>query len=343
MKWKFAVGNPPYQQESKGANANDTPVYQHFYDAAYEIADKVELISPARFLFNAGGTSKEWNDKMLNDEHFKVLNFTQKSSDIFANTSITGGIAITYHDAQKTFGKIGVYTPFECLNTIKEKVLSFNEPSLMDSVTNRGLYRYSDDAYKDYPDEMKKTADKRIAPSCFERMNNIFIDNDPHSDEYIRIFGNYNGQRIYKWIKKIYVTDVENLHKYKVLVPKANGSGAIGEKEQTMMIGTPIIAEPMVGFTETYISVGESYNFCEVEATYKYLKTKFVRALIGILKITQNNAKPVWQYVPSQNFAANAEIDWTKSVQEINQKLYDKYGLTKEEIDFIETHVKEMD
>ena len=83
MKFDFVIGNPPYQQESVGANANDTPIYHYFYDAAYKVADKVELISPARFLFNAGGTPKEWNAKMLNSPHIKVLLYESDASKIF--------------------------------------------------------------------------------------------------------------------------------------------------------------------------------------------------------------------------------------------------------------------
>lgn len=65
--------------------------------------------------------------------------------------------------------------------------------------------------------------------------------------------------------------------------------------------------------------------------------------MLGILKVTQNNAKPTWKYVPLQDFTANSDIDWTVSVAEIDQQLYKKYGLAQEEIDFIESHVKEME
>ena len=64
--------------------------------------------------------------------------------------------------------------------------------------------------------------------------------------------------------------------------------------------------------------------------------------MLGLLKVTQNNAKPVWIYVPLQDFTSKSDIDWTKSVHEIDLQLYKKYGLSKEEKDFIETHVKEM-
>ena len=74
MKFDFVIGNPPYQDNTKGDNDSFAPpIYDKFMDAAYSIADKVELIHPARFLFNAGSTPKKWNKKMLEDEHFKIL------------------------------------------------------------------------------------------------------------------------------------------------------------------------------------------------------------------------------------------------------------------------------
>ena len=91
MRFDFCIGNPPYQEESRGANESDTPVYHFFYDEAYKIADRVELISPARFLFDAGGTPKAWNEKMLNNPHIKKLLFEPNGANIFPNTDIKGG------------------------------------------------------------------------------------------------------------------------------------------------------------------------------------------------------------------------------------------------------------
>ena len=76
---------------------------------------------------------------------------------------------------------------------------------------------------------------------------------------------------------------------------------------------------------------------------YKYIKTKFLRTMLGILKVTQDNKKSVWKYVPMQDFTAQSDIDWTKSVAEIDRQLYQKYGLTQQEIDFIEEKIKEME
>ena len=89
MKFDFCIGNPPYQEETEGTS--DKPVYNYFMDEAYKIADKTVLISPARFLFNAGKTPTAWNEKMLNDPHLKVLFYEQDSSKVFSNTDIKGG------------------------------------------------------------------------------------------------------------------------------------------------------------------------------------------------------------------------------------------------------------
>lgn len=74
----------------------------------------------------------------------------------------------------------------------------------------------------------------------------------------------------------------------------------------------------------------------------KYIKTKFARCLLGILKATQHNPPEKWAYIPLQNFTNESDIDWSKSIPEINQQLYKKYGLDDDEIEFIESHVKEM-
>ena len=123
MKFDFAIGNPPYQDITTGEN--DTfapPVYNKFLDSAYQIADKVEMIHPARFLFNAGSTPKAWNEKMLNDPYFKVMHYEEDASKVFANTDIKGGVAITYHNDLKNFGAIQVFTKYSVLNGILKKI-----------------------------------------------------------------------------------------------------------------------------------------------------------------------------------------------------------------------------
>ena len=344
MKFDAVVGNPPYQEESNGDSNAKKSIYNYFIDSGEELADRVTLIHPARFLFNAGDTPKAWNEKKLNDIHYQVIKYWSDSSDIFPTVDIKGGVAVTYWDKRKEFKPIKLFTAFDELHSILEKVEKLNEDSLSSIITNRGTYKYSNLAYTEHPDEMMKTADRRIAPSSFERMPKLFTEEKPNDKhEYVQILGNIKNERCYRWFRKDYISPVDNLEKYKVIVPKANGSGAIGEVLSTPLIGTPLIGTPLIGYTETYISIGSTDSFSEAEAILKYVKTKFARTMLGILKVTQNNPKETWQYVPMQDFTDNSDIDWSKSVHEIDLQLYKKYGLSDEEIAFIESKVKPMD
>ena len=80
----------------------------------------------------------------------------------------------------------------------------------------------------------------------------------------------------------------------------------------------------------------------EAKNLEKYIKTKFCRSLLYVLKVTQDNLPAVWKCIPKQDFTASSDIDWSKSIPEIDKQLYAKYGLDEKEIAFIESHVKEM-
>ena len=100
---------------------------------------------------------------------------------------------------------------------------------------------------------------------------------------------------------------------------------------------------PLVGFTDTFISFGAFETESEAQAMLKYIKTKFARVMLGVLKITQDNTAEKWAKVPLQDFTVNSDIDWSQSVADIDHQLYKKYGLSVEEIAFIESKVREMD
>ena len=344
MKFDYVIGNPPYQDNTLGDNATYAPpVYHLFLDAAYAVSDRVELIHPARFLFNAGSTPKDWNKKMLNDEHFKVLFYEQDSSKVFRNTDIKGGVVVTYRDTTRVYGAIETFTPFEELNSIMRKVeKSKNFSSLSDVVFSAYSNKFTKIMHKEHPEVisiMSKGHAFDLKSNVFEKLPNIFLEEKPEDGNvYCKFIGLIKNKRTFRYIKKSYVEDTDNLGKYKVLMPAANGSGAIGE-----VLSTPLIGEPLIGGTESFISIGSLDTSEEAEALLKYVKSKFARTLLGILKITQHVTPEKWKYVPQQDFTSTSDIDWSKSIAEIDRQLYQKYGLTPDEIKFIETHVKEME
>ena len=338
------VGNPPYQLVGPNAGNRDNPIYHYFMDLAFALSSRATLITPGRFLFDAGQTPKVWNRKMLNDPHFRVVRYWQKSSEVFSNVEIKGGVVITYHDAQKDFGKIGVFSTFDEVNSILRKVLAVeNGKRMFDSiVSSQGIFRFSKEFLNANPDianelEGKGTGTKIVSKE-FETMPQVFLESRPAKGEYIELIGRLNGERISRFIRRNWLDESEYLDCYKVFVPEANGTGAIGE-----VLSTPLIGEPLIGSTDTFISVGRFSASGEAENCMKYIKTRFARTMLGVLKATQHNTKATWRYVPLQDFTMSSDIDWSCTIYEIDKQLYSKYGLTKPEQKFIESMIKPMD
>lgn len=350
MKFDFVIGNPPYQ-ESQDATS-DKPVYNYFMDAAFEVSDSVELITPARFLFNAGKTPKAWNKKMLNDKHFKVLYFEQNSSNVFSNTDIKGGVVISYRCLKKDFGAIEQFITNPILQDILRKVKNkkaFDSFSVL--VHSTEYFKISNYFYEEHPEILTRTIvvnnkevplvsaghENDLTSNILDKNPSVFHQNKPSSEKYIRVYGRENGQRVFRYFKFSYMQNVEGLNGYKVVLPESNGNGSFGET-----LALPIIAEPDVATTQTFITIGFFNTEDKANSCLKYIKSKFARAMLGTLKITQHNKKETWRNVPLQDFSPNSDIDWSVSVADIDKQLYKKYGLSPEEIEFIETHVKEM-
>ena len=343
MKFDVVIGNPPYQEETEGTS--DKPIYNYMMDASEEIADKVCLITPARFLFNAGKTPKSWNQKKLNDPHFKVNYYEQDSSKVFSNTDIKGGIAITYRDSSKDFGIIGTFTSFSQLNSIYRKVVGQNFfTNILPIIFLQNKFNL-ENLYLDHPEYAAVVGsngkEKRLTTAIFSQLPSFTETQIDKSD--IKILGLINNKRVYKYIRKHYLDEHDNLDFYKVILPKANGSGAIGEVLSTPLVGEPLVGEPLVGYTQSFISFGKFRTRAEAECCMKYIKSKFTRALLGTLKITQDNNRETWSNVPIQDFTLGSDIDWSQSIKNIDQQLYKKYNLSQEEIDFIESKVRAMD
>lgn len=341
FKFDVVIGNPPYQEEVEGTS--DKQIFPYFMNQAYKIGKKVELITPAKFLSNAGKTPKKWNEKMLKDPHLKVLFFEQDSSKVFSNTDIKGGVCVTYRDVDSSFGAIGTFTPYAELNSILKKVKTSNFKSFSELIYAPESYKLTQKLHDDFPDigsRLSKGHKSDITTNIFDKLGDIFQNVKPSgsSEQYVGLYGRQNNRRTLKWIKSKYVKGPDNLENYKILVPKSNGSGALGE-----VLTTPLIGEPLIGVTQTFITIGNFQDINCTKAAMKYIKSKFARAMLGTLKVTQDNKKRTWVNVPLQDFTQHSDIDWSKSIHEIDQQLYKKYRLNQEEISFIETKVKEMD
>ena len=340
MKFDAVVGNPPYQEE--GSNTRKSPLYHYFYDVSFKLSNVVSLISPARFLFDAGQTPKNWNEKMLNDEHFKVIKYFSDSKTVFDTVDIKGGVVVTLRNANEDFGKIRIFKPYNELDSIIIKIENIEGTaynSISDIVSSRGNYRFTKvflDLNPSISKKLGKGTGDMIVSNVFDKLPEIFTKTKIKTTDY-KFLGRSKNERVYRYISNDAVQENPYLNTYNVVLPKSNGTGAFGET-----LSAPMICGIHEGATDTFISIGLFQTNVEANAMLKYLKTKFLRTMLSVKKVTQDNPKSVWQYIPIQNFTNKSDIDWSKSISEIDKQLYKKYRLSNEEIQFIEKKIKSM-
>src|SRR5699024_5350920 len=289
FKFDVVIGNPPYQEETAGTSSSDKPIYNMFMDEAYKIGNIVELITPGRFLFNAGATPSAWNRKMLSDPHLKVLYYQTNSEQVFSNTDIRGGVAVTYRDMNKNFGESGTFTIFKELNSILKKVSKnvLDNGSLTSIIFSQNKFNIEE--LNKYYLYLNKT-DKRLESNIFKY--DIFKPEQTNPED-LKILGVIKNKRCYRYVNSKYISNEKsNLDSYKVLLPKSNGSGTLGE-----VVSTPLVGTPLVGYTRTFIGIGNFNTQDEASAALKYVKSKFARVMLGVLKVTQDNNPGKWKWV----------------------------------------------
>lgn len=331
-KFDFVIGNPPYQDERQGDSNTALPIYHKFMDAAFEVGNAVEMITPARYLFNAGRTPKDWNKKMLNDIHFKVQYYVKDGKIVFPTTDIKGGVAITYRDKSRIYEPIQVFTVYPELNGILDKIVPNLSNGSLSTMAFVATKFNTDNLFKDFPKyrgHERRMSSNVLSFDCFHSSK---------KSNRIEVFGVINNKRTSRFIDEKYV-DIsdESIQKYKVIIPKADGEGNFGD-----IITNPVILKPKTGFTHTFLGIGGVDTEYEANSIVKYMKTQFTRCLLSIYKVTQDMNDEKWALVPLQDFSRSSDIDWSQSVVEIDQQLYKKYDFSNEEIEFIETHVQEM-
>ena len=360
MKFDAVVGNPPYQ-DSVSVNNRQGAIYNYFYDIAGQLSPRYSLISPARFLFNAGLTPKEWNQKMLSDSHLHVVRYEPDATTIFPNTEIKGGVVILYRDEGIDFGPIGNFIPDEQLRSIINGFVHDEEHNLTSIMYGgRSDLKFNDLFLQTYPQSVEdriKAIQKehpnveKLGPNeeyelkspTLDILSYAFTDEAPSDPEnYYKILGLVNNERVYRWIEKKYMEprypNRNNLDGYKVFITKASGNGQFGEK-----LSKAVVTGPNTSATPTFISIGNFATELEAINAEKYICTKFARTLLSVLKVTQDIVPSKWAYVPIQDFTDNSDIDWSKSIPEIDKQLYKKYHLGVKDIDYIEKNVLPME
>jgi site-specific DNA-methyltransferase (adenine-specific) len=323
MKFDVIVGNPPYQlNDGGGAGTSAVPIYQKFIQQAKKLNPKyISMIIPARW-YSGGKGLDEFRDEMLSDNRVREIHDFIDASECFPGVQIKGGVCYFLWDRD---------------NKGLCKVFSYNKNTLV-SKKERPLLENGSDVFIRFNEaisilEKVKTLNEESIINQVSSRKPYGIDSN--FSNFKKVQSKDNNIKLYRFGELGYISlsqvikGHELIDKIKVIISKA-GSGSDSFPHQ--ILGIPIISEPNSVSTETYIVLGCFENIEQANNFISYVSTKFFRFLVSLIKNTQNAAKGVYQFVPIQDFSQH----WN------DEKLYKKYKLNKEEIEFIDSMIKPM-
>ena len=331
MKIDAIVGNPPYQVISNSDNQNrNPPIFHKFVQLSIHLSPEYfSLITPARW-YSSNILMGDFPHEFLSDRRISYLHDFTNANEIFPTVEIKSGVSyFLWHKRHNDVCTID--------STIERKT----------ERSKRFLLSEYDDIFIRYnlaiPIIGKITALNETSFSTIVSPQNPFGFNtavrgeDKITEDSIKIFSKGLTE---KNIKRSSIS----LHKdwidqYKIITPKASEDGILPGK----VISTCTIIDPKTCCNGTYIVIGPFESKEKGKIIVKYLSTKFVRFLVGMKKMTQDLKDQTFSLVPLQDFTKNSDIDWKKSIKEIDEQLFKKYALTNEEIQFIESMIKPME
>jgi site-specific DNA-methyltransferase (adenine-specific) len=322
MQFDVIIGNPPYQLNDGGYGTSAAPIYQLFVEKALSLDPHYAVfVTPSRWMAGGKGLDK-YRERMLSDRRIRKIVDFPKLYEGFPGVKIRGGISYILwdreHDGSCEFQTIWDGKPsgpaVERQLDAYDILVRRNEAiPILEKVRAR----------KELTLDAKVSSRKPFGlPTNFRGKPSASGLNQP-----VHLFEN---QRM-GWInRKDTETNTEWIDEWKVLLTRVQGTSAAVE---TKFLSKPIIAKPGTACTETYLVAGHFDNEKEATNLAKYLSTRFVRFLVSLRKPTQDAARGVYGFVPDLPL----DQEWTDA------KLYKRYGLTKEEIAFIESQVAEHD
>jgi site-specific DNA-methyltransferase (adenine-specific) len=335
MKFNAIVGNPPYQENTTSKTDQGTPLYDLFYLLARSMKPNyISVIMLSRFFAGGMPQLQKLRDDIMNDKGVsKIVDFTN-AKDCFPTIDIGGGVCylleernrvgdcefISIHNGSiskmiRSLNDFDKLVRYNEATTILQKIMKMNENSLSDICSSLMPYGLS----TNYRGSSKRTSDEDLTLISSAGLS------------YIKPSVIKSGR--------------ETVNKYKVLVSKTSAEHA-GEPDKkgqyrVLTASTQVIG-PKVVCTHSYFIIGSYDDIAEANNLLSYLKTNLVRFLMLMSLTGIGVSKLVFTYVPIQDFTSKSDIDWSKSIEDIDCQLYAKYGLNEEETAFIEKMIKPM-
>ena len=323
MKFDVIIGNPPYQlNDGGGRDSAAIPLYDKFVQKAKQLAPHfLIMIIPARW-YTGGRGLDDFRDNMISDTRLKVIHDYPETDDCFPGLNIRGGVCYFLWDSL-------YHGDCTIINHIKGKMIEMKRPLKEANIPLLIRYNQSISIMKKVLKFKEVSLGKYVSTSKPFGMRSNFSDftsiqTEMHSVKLYR-FGE-NGYVA----KKIIVKNEKLIDRYKVLVSKASPGG---DEYPHSIVSQPIVSEPDSVCTETYLVIKDVDSRIEAENLVSYIKTRFFRFMMSLVKNTQNISKASYTFVPLQDFSH----PWT------DEMLYRKYKLSSDEIAFIESMIRPME
>lgn len=344
MKFDAVVGNPPYQEGigSEGNESLSKQLFPSFIESAIALEPTyVSMITPSRW-FTADAQDKSFvklRQFAKDNNHFaKIFNYPD-NKQLFENVSIG---SMNYFLWDK--GYIGNVIFTECSNSSKitaerplfeeglEIIISMNK---MISIIN------------------KVKSEKFTSFTTITQGRNAFgivgkqseldkITKDEYFEDAIEVRCAY--EKICFTDRRNITKNIDLIDKWKIFTSKGNGgAGTLTDEKAVAILGKAYIGKPGSVCTDSLIPIGAYATEIEAFNLQKYMASKFLRFMVGILKVSQNVYQNVYQFVPVQDFTDKSDINWSKDIADIDLQLYKKYHLTDDEILCIESMIKPME
>lgn len=341
MKFDAIIGNPPYQENISSSEDNSSlgkQLFPTFVSSAIKLNPKyVSLITPSRW-FAGDAQDKSFlklREFIKENNHIsKIVNYPD-CKDVFDNVTIKGGVSYFLFEDNYN-GNVDFY------NSVNGDISKQSRPLFedgLDIILSNSI---------DY-EIIKKVQEKNfVSMTEITKGRNAFgivgkpdvvngISQVEKKEGLVKL--QCKGEEI-RWTDSKNVTkNIDVFENYKVFISKSAGDPG----KDRRVIGKPYIGEPYSCCTDSLIPIGKFDNIDEAINLQSYLKTRFVRFMISILKVSQNVYQNVYQFVPMQNFKNNSDINWKTGLDDLDEQLYKKYNFTDEQINWIMSKVDKVE